>query len=435
MQTGYRTLIRKKIFKENQEDENPIDDNNTELEEQENEMDTEQSETSNDPWVDDEDRIANYYITTNPLYNGIPLPKTIKIRNPMEGEIPIFVKRSYPKAARMHKKREDNEPHRYFLSELMLYTGYTDEQQLGANDEKKCRDLYLKKKDAIQFVKSHLMPFTQGVEEARHYVQEAMKEDRTSTNNVGDELDPEQERDILECNEDEEVLLHPDFVQVNPDELEIENNLTQVKKTLKRIEVKTADEILREARNLDQFQKRALHVAINFAQDVIIARKGKIPYPGAPFLMVHGGAGSGKSTLINVIAQYIHQIMLRDGDDLDCPYVLLSAFTGTAAANIEGHTLHTLFSFNFGAGFMSLSDKMRDAKRNLFKNVKILIIDEISLVDADMLYKIDLRLREITQMGVPLGNKFGTWRSHANVPNFWEIYLSQSKKFSILPNK
>ena len=36
--------------------------------------------------------------------------------------------------------------------------------------------------------------------------------------------------------------------------------------------------------------------------------------------------------------------------------------------------------------------------------MKILIIDEISLVDADMLYKIDLRLREITQMGVPLGN-------------------------------
>ena len=53
---------------------------------------------------------------------------------------------------------------------------------------------------------------------------------------------------------------------------------------------------------------------------------------------------------------------------------------------------------------MSLSDKMRDEKRNIYKNLKILIIDEISLVDADMLHKIDLRLREVTQMGVPLGN-------------------------------
>jgi DNA replication protein DnaC len=285
----------------------------------------------------------------------------------------------------------------------MLYTGYTDEQQLGADDEKKCIELYLEKQDAIQLVKSHLMPYTDGVEEARHYVQEAMNEERTTVNDIGDELDPEQEKEIMECDDGEEIL-HPDFVQVNPDEMEFENNVKQVKRTLRRIEVKTADEILKEARNLDACQKRALHVALNFAQDVIISRKGKIPYPGAPFMMVHGGAGSGKSTLINVISQHFHHIMLRDGDDLDCPYVLLSAYTGTAAANVDGQTLHTLFSFNFGAGFMSLSDKMRDEKRNLYKNVKILIIDEISLVDSDMLYKIDLRLREITQLGVPLGN-------------------------------
>ena len=143
-------VTEKMVCEPDQEEENPIDDNDIEIEDEENSMNTEQSETSNEPWVDEEDRIANFYITTNPLYNQNRLPKTIKIRNPMEGEIPFFVKRSYPKAARMHKKREDNDPHRFFLSELMLYTGYTDEQQLGADDEKNCRDKYLKKKDAIQ---------------------------------------------------------------------------------------------------------------------------------------------------------------------------------------------------------------------------------------------------------------------------------------------
>ena len=53
---------------------------------------------------------------------------------------------------------------------------------------------------------------------------------------------------------------------------------------------------------------------------------------------------------------------------------------------------------------MSLSDKQRDLKRNLYKNLKVLIIDEINLVDADMFYIIDIRLREITQKEVPLGN-------------------------------
>ena len=53
---------------------------------------------------------------------------------------------------------------------------------------------------------------------------------------------------------------------------------------------------------------------------------------------------------------------------------------------------------------MSLSDKMRDEKRNLYKNLKMLIIDEISLVDSDMFYKIDMRLRELKQSAVPMGN-------------------------------
>ena len=53
---------------------------------------------------------------------------------------------------------------------------------------------------------------------------------------------------------------------------------------------------------------------------------------------------------------------------------------------------------------MSLSDKMRDEKRNIDKNLKMLLIDEISVVDADIFYKIDFRLRGITQIGAQMGN-------------------------------
>ena len=120
-------------------------------------------------------------------------------------------------------------------------------------------------------------------------------------------------------------------------------------------------------------------------------------------IMVHGGAGSGKSTVINKIAKWAHYILQRPGDDPDCPYVVISAFTGAAACNVNGHTLHSLFSFNFGNDFITLSDKTRDQKRKTFKNLEILIIDEISLVDSDMLYKIDLRLKELKQNSKPFG--------------------------------
>ena len=63
---------------------------------------------------------------------------------------------------RVHKKREDTNPHRYFLSELMLYTAYTDEEELGCDDEEKCRKLYLDQKDhrmPFNMLKKHVIPF------------------------------------------------------------------------------------------------------------------------------------------------------------------------------------------------------------------------------------------------------------------------------------
>ena len=99
--------------------------------------------------------------------------------------------------------------------------------------ESQYRKLYLEKKEDIQFVKSYMMPYLEGVEEARFYVQEAMKEEERSNHPIGDELDAEQEKEINECLEEDENI-HPDFVQVNPDELNSDNDLSQVKKTLVR---------------------------------------------------------------------------------------------------------------------------------------------------------------------------------------------------------
>ena len=54
-------------------------------------------------------------------------------------------------------------------------------------------------------------------------------------------------------------------------------------------------------------------------------------------------------------------------------------------------------NLGFGNTFRSLNDKTRDLKRNILSKLKILIIDEFSMVKSDMLYQIDLRLKEIKQ--------------------------------------
>ena len=95
--------------------------------------------------------------------------------------------------------------------------------------------------------------------------------------------------------------------------------------------------------------------------------------------------------------------MIFSGDNTDSPCVIKVAPTGTAASNIEGQTLHTAFSFSFDGKMYSLTDKARDLRRRILVNLRMIIIDEISMVKSDMLYQLDLRLQEITQKYIPFG--------------------------------
>ena len=114
--------------------------------------------------------------------------------------------------------------------------------------------------------------------------------------------------------------------------------------------------------------------------------------------MVIGGAGSGKSTVIECLAQWTHRILSKSGDDPNAPYVLKAATTGAASTLIEGSTVHSSLGFDFSSKHTSLNDKKRELKREQLKNLKILIIDEFSMLKSDILYRIHLRLQEITQV-------------------------------------
>ena len=72
--------------------------------------------------------------------------------------------------------------------------------------------------------------------------------------------------------------------------------------------------------------------------------------------------------------------------------------TGVAAINIDGTTIHTALNIPvgyFGKNLPSLSDKMRSTLRNRLADLKVIIIDEISMVSYNLLYYIHLRLNEI----------------------------------------
>ena len=64
-------------------------------------------------------------------------------------------------------------------------------------------------------------------------------------------------------------------------------------------------------------------------------------------------------------------------------------------------TLHSAFDFNFiGRVHESLSDKKLAQFRANLADLKLVIVDEMSMVDSDKLYKIHRRLCEVLQYDI-----------------------------------
>ncbi|HIL27520.1 MAG TPA: hypothetical protein EYG21_09105 [Nitrospinaceae bacterium] len=146
---------------------------------------------------------------------------------------------------------------------------------------------------------------------------------------------------------------------------------------------------------LDPDQRFVLDLFVKYARDLKLAEKGYGPFPPPPLLVIEGNAGSGKSELIHNLCMVLEKEFRQAGDNPENPYILKGSFTGEAACNIKGQTLTSLFNLGFGNKLSPMSDSLRDKKRDVLGNLKLLIIDEYSMLRSDMTYQIDSRLKEI----------------------------------------
>ncbi|XP_078786332.1 uncharacterized protein LOC144981283 isoform X1 [Oryzias latipes] len=127
------------------------------------------------------------------------------------------------------------------------------------------------------------------------------------------------------------------------------------------------------------------------------------------FLYVNGGAGTGKSHLIKCIYSEASKILRKlparaEEADISNPTVLLTAFTGTAAFNICGTTLHSLLKLprSLKPPICGLGNQLDEVRAELF-NAEIMIIDEISMVSRPLFAYVDARLKQIKGSQKPFG--------------------------------
>lgn len=123
-----------------------------------------------------------------------------------------------------------------------------------------------------------------------------------------------------------------------------------------------------------------------------------------------GKAGTGKTTLLREIIQTTHK------------NTVVVAPTGIAALNAGGVTIHSMFQLPFG-GFIPENTtphfsefskfetkatlrrhfKMSGLKKAVIRNMELLIIDEVSMLRADLLDAMDFMMQTVRKKSIPFG--------------------------------
>lgn len=106
-------------------------------------------------------------------------------------------------------------------------------------------------------------------------------------------------------------------------------------------------------------------------------------------LFITGRAGTGKSTLLQVFRNTTKK------------RVAVLAPTGVAALNVRGQTIHSFFGFP--PKIITHKEIHRRSNYRIYQNLDMIIIDEISMVRADMLDNINYFLKINRQNRLPFG--------------------------------
>ena len=153
----------------------------------------------------------------------------------------------------------------------------------------------------------------------------------------------------------------------------------------------TPDQAHSMMRKLNSAQRQLFNYVSKWCDNK--ARDLKVP----PFhIFLTGGAGTGKSHVINCIKYYAQKVFSPMTESAENVTVLLLAHTGTAAFNISGETICSALKIGTKlSNYIPLSEDSLNTLRAKYQHLQLVIIDEISMVSVSQLGYIHGRLQQI----------------------------------------
>ena len=328
------------------------------------------------------------------LNDSTSLPGKIRLMNDKE----VMKCRRVKAVIRYHTPNKTKEPEQYFHHLLMLYYPWRQETELLGNEQTYMSKFYEPEvQTVVEHNKNTFEPDSDAITEAL----ETMRNSDITTLHSYDAIN-DQENDDLQS-QIHDHLSDVESFHIQPSQhLDPQTSNEQAPGgaiTSHNQPLDISDEDLRQSvRSLNTQQRHAYGKLLSWVRNKVKNMNSlKQTHVQPVYLFLTGGGGAGKSHLINSIYHTVTKTFRHGNTNPENPTVLLMAPTGVAAININGTTVHTALAIPKESGYNlpPMSDRKRTQIRIAPSDLKLVIIDEISMVSNTTLLHIHQRLKEI----------------------------------------
>nr|XP_034317093.1 uncharacterized protein LOC117686351 [Crassostrea gigas] len=296
---------------------------------------------------------------------------------------------------------------KFYQSRLQLFLPYRHETQL----KPETFDLYetFYEKGFVKLHGSRSVTAVKIIVETNHarfaQNESVIDEAQELYENIGEPEDawanlcPETEKNRDECAMMKSTQKTPEDLVENIPDIDSDFNKADVLYQVQQLCVSN-EEMLNIVQNLNQIQQNVFY----FVRDWCV-RKIVNENPAPFHIFLTGGAGTGKSQIVKAINFEASRLFSKRLSSPEALSVLLTAFTGTAAFNIGGSTIHSVFSLTkfLPLPYEPLKEQTLSEIRMKLSDLQILVIDEVSMVYKRLLYYIHERLVQIKKCKDPFG--------------------------------
>jgi DNA replication protein DnaC len=310
----------------------------------------------------------------------------------LKDNLGVIHKRNTPQVIRYHYISKQTDEEKYYHRLLLLYMPWKNEEDLIKAGSYK---------QTFETEKQHILPtlrnFEKYIEDVEHVI------DTFDPDEVGPEA-WDQVATSVEQDKDHQdnSIPTPSYAFLDPDILPPETTSNRPAVQHKPLYTVTTTYRMPDAdyyssiRSLNTQQRQLFDFTFNWASQ---HRLHKEPPPF--FIFLSGGAGVGKTHLVKTIYESLLRTLRCPGQNPDQPPVIVTASTGKAASNIDGTTLHSAFKLpirgkdNPKLEYRKAGKETLNTMQAMYQNLKLIIIDEISMIGTKSFLHLHLRLQDI----------------------------------------